>query len=126
MLNYLYYKLYRAHQKGSLNDIAEWVAMISLGALIGANLLVLGTFLRKVHILPFFFSDKMQVIAFMVGLLIMIFFFFMHKKRYKGIIEKYKAESERQRKKGNLYVWLYIVLSFLLIFAVAFYKPGVL
>jgi hypothetical protein len=42
------------------------------------------------------------------------------------VLEKYSHESNRQRIRGNAVVITYAILSFLLIFAVAFYKPGYL
>ena len=123
-LDYLYYKLYKATLVGSLKDIAEWAAMIYFSGLIFVNLFVAGAFLRKVDILPIFFTGKDQVIAFMIVLFIGAYFLFLHKKRYKIIIAKYEKESEQKRKKGNMVVWLYVIISFLLIYFVAFYKPG--
>ena len=123
-LDYLYYKLYRATLKGSLNDIAEWAAAICFGGLIALNLFVIGAFLRKIDMLPGFFTSKAQVIVFMVLFFLLAFFLFLRNKRYKTIIEKFDQESDAERRKGNLFVWIYVILSFALVFAVAFYKPG--
>ena len=123
-LDYLYYKLYKATLIGSLKNIAEWAAMFYFSGLIFLNLLVAGAFLRKVDILPIFFTGKVQVIAFIIVLFIGAYFLFLHKKRYKIIIAKYEKESEPERKKGNLIIWLYIIISFLIFFVVALYKPG--
>lgn len=124
MLDYLYYKIYKAHLKGSLNDIAEWAAAMSIGGLLGVNILVITSFLRKVNLLPFFFTGKRQVVILMVCSIVGTVFLFLYKKKYRQIIAKYEQESENERKKGNLVVWLYVIISFLLIFAVAFYRPG--
>jgi hypothetical protein len=124
IFDYLYYKFYRATLIGSLKDIAEFAASLYLAGLIGANLLVLGAFLRKINLLPFFFQSKKQVIVFMICLFAISLTLFLYKKRYKEIINKYEQENEQERKKGNLFVWLYVIISFLLIFILAFYKPG--
>jgi uncharacterized membrane protein len=123
-LDYLYYKIYRANLIGSAKDIAEWVAILYVSGLLGINIFVIGALLKKIDLLPIFFSSKRQAMAFMVSLFILSYFMFLYNKRYKKIIAEYEQESEVQRKRGNLIVWLYVIVSFLLIFAVAFYKPG--
>ena len=124
IFDYLYYKVYRANLIGSAKDIAEFVAPLYISALIFINFSVLGLFLRKINLLPFFFQNKKQVIGFMIFLFAINLFLFLYKKRYKKIILKYEQESEKDRKRGNLLVWLYIIISFLLIFIVSFYKSG--
>ena len=124
MLDYLYYKIYRANLIGSAKDIAEFMAPLYLSALVFINLFVLGAFLRKIDLLPIFFQSKKQVVVFIIFLFAFNNFLFLYKKRYKKIISKYEQESEKERKKGNLIVWLYVIISFLLIFVVSFYKPG--
>jgi hypothetical protein len=124
LLDYLYYKIYRANLIGSAKDIAKYVAPSYLGGLIFLNLLAIGSFLRKLDLLPFFFKSTIQVVIFMICLFGIISILFLYRKRYKTIIAKYEMESEKNRKRGNLFVWIYVVVSFLLIFAVAFYKPG--
>jgi hypothetical protein len=123
-LDYLYYKLYKATLVGSLKDIAEWAAMIYFSGLIFVNLFTAIGFLRKIDLLPIFFTRKNQVIAFMIVLVLGGYFLFLHKKKYKIVIAKYEQESEPERKKGNLIIWLYVIISFLLFFVVALYKPG--
>ncbi len=100
ILDYLYYKLYKANLKGSLNDIAEWAAMIHLSGLLFANLFVIGGFLKKLGLLPLFFSSKNQIIIFIISLFVFDYFFFIKGKRYKQIITTYENESEKDRRKG--------------------------
>jgi hypothetical protein len=44
MFNYLYYKLYQASLRSSLRDIPEFMASVSFGGLISANILVISAF----------------------------------------------------------------------------------
>jgi hypothetical protein len=53
-------------------------------------------------------------------------FYYLAKGRYKRIIEKYTDEPNAQRIRGNVIVALYVSISFIAIFAVAFFKPGYL
>lgn len=123
MLNYLYYKLYGAALKSSLRDIPSFMAAVSFGGLISANVLVISAFLAKLDIMPFIFSSKEEASVFAFIIIIFIMFYF-REKRFKSIIRKYSQESNKERIRGNIIVAVYVALSFLLIFAVAFYKPG--
>lgn len=123
MINYIYYKLYQASLKASLNDIPAFLACIFLGGLVTANVLVICAFLTKIDLLPFLFSGSRQASIFSVCWII-IFTFIYRKKRYMKIIKKYSKEDEKQRIRGNIAVAVYEAISFLSIFAVAFFKPG--
>jgi len=123
MLNYLYYKLYQASLKSSLKDIPDFMASVSFGGLISVNVLVLNAFLAKMDILPFLFSNKIQVGIFVITTILFPMIFYT-KKRYKLLQKKYSIENNAERKKGNIIVIIYISISFLSIFAVAFFKPG--
>jgi hypothetical protein len=83
ILDYLYYKIYRATLIGSAKDIAEFVAPLYLAGLISLNLLVLGAFLRKINLLPIFFQSKKQVIIFMICLFAISITLFLYKKDIK-------------------------------------------
>jgi len=85
-LDYLFYKLYRAHEKGSLYDIAEYAAIINFGLLIWLNIFAINGFLTKLNLIPFFYSNGYQAgLAVAVFILISCFYFF-HKKRWKNIV----------------------------------------
>lgn len=60
ILDYLYYKLYSANLIGSGKDIAEFAAAILLSGLVFINLFVIGSFLRKIDLLPFFSKVKIK------------------------------------------------------------------
>ena len=124
ILDYLYYKIYRANLIGSARDIAEYATPLYIGILLFTNFFVLGDFLRKIDLLPFFLLNKKQAIIFMVFFLGVTNILYLYKRRYKKIISKYEVESEIQRKRGNLIVLLYVIISFLLIFVIGLYKPG--
>jgi len=124
MIEYIYYKFYRANLKGSLNDIAEWAAIFFLGGMVFVNLFSFILFLRKLELIPYFFTGKSQIVGFMGCLFFGAYLLFIRKEKYKKIIIKYDQENEEKRKKGNLIIWLYVTVSFLLFFIVALYKPG--
>ncbi len=125
MLNYLYYKLYQAVLKGSLKDIPEFIAPVYLGGLIGINFIVINAFLAKMNLIPFVFTNPKQG-SFLIAFLIILAFIYFGKAKRETVIKKYEVETNRQRIKGNAIVSVYVGISFLLIFAVAFFKPGYL
>lgn len=123
MFNYLYYKLYQASLKSSLRDIPEFLAPVFLGGLISANTLVLNAFLAKLDLVPFLFANRAQggIFALVVIVLTMLYY---RKGRYQPILKKYSQESDKARIRGNAIVAIYVGVSFLLIFAAAFFRPG--
>ncbi|MDS1031960.1 hypothetical protein RDV77_04895 [Porphyromonadaceae sp. NP-X] len=123
MLNYLYYKLYQASLKSSLKDTPGLMTSISFGGLISLNILVVNAFLAKINLLPFLFSDKIQagIFVFVIILFTMLYY---NKRRYRLIQMKYSQENNKERIKGNIIIALYVSISFLSIFAVAFFRKG--
>lgn len=124
MFEYLFYKLYRAVQLSSLADTAEFTASIFFGGLIAVNIFVINALLSNVHITEFFLKTGEQ--AGLFGFLCILFscFYFLSKIRYRKILTKFSKEADVQRVRGNVIVAVYVAISFLSIFAVAFFKPG--
>src|SRR4030095_3661518 len=123
MIDYLYYKLYNAFLKSSLKDIPNLTASASLGGLLGLNIIVINAFLAKMGLCPFLFKSS-KLGGWLNAALILLALLYFTGKRRELIFKKYTHESEASRKKGNAIVWVYVILSVALIFAVAFYKPG--
>jgi hypothetical protein len=123
MFDYLYYKLYQAALKSSVKDIPHIAAAAWFGALIGANILVIYLFLVKINTLPYLFRNSKQG-GWFFALFIVFAMLYYRKDKREFILEKYSQESERKRVRGNIIVSVYVALSFLLLFAVAFFRPG--
>ena len=99
-----------------------FMTAVSFGGLIALNIFVIVGFLAKLDLLPFY-SNKHQAGLSVVACIILTTFYF-NKKRIELILKKYSQESNRKRIKGNIIVSLYVAISFLSIFAVAFFRPG--
>ena len=123
MMHYLYYKLYQATLKGSLSDVAHYAAPTYFGALLCLNFMILNALLSKLDIIPYLFPST-KFIGLLGLLSIVISYLYFDKTRRDRINEKYLQESNANRIKGNIIVAVYVALSFLSIFVVAFYKPG--
>jgi hypothetical protein len=123
MFNYLYYKLYQASLKSSLKDVPHILASVYFGGLLSINILVIYIFLVKINFVPFFLTDKKQGGMF-TALMIILTMLYYGKTKRTTLIDKYSSENNTERKSGNAIVTIYVVVSFILIFAVAFFRPG--
>jgi hypothetical protein len=84
---------------------------------------VIYAFLSKSISFPFLFPGPKQdalIAAEGIGLVILYY----RKDRVKLILEKYSHESDKDRRKGNAIVAIYVSLSFLFIFVGGFFKAG--
>ena len=124
VLDYLYYKLYKAAEKSSLRDISEFIAAVFLGGLLSCNTLVASALLAKFDILPFLFPNSGTAGTFAFLLIVAVGIIYASKKRYRKVIKRYSSEPNEQRIRGNIIVGVYVAISYLAIFAVAFFKPG--
>jgi len=125
ILDYIYYKLYQASLKSSLKDIPEFLAIIYLGGLLCVNLLILNAFLAKINIGHFIFSNS-KLAAGLCILIIVLLGFYYRKEKRETVLKRYISETNKQRIRGNVIVSIYVLLSFVLIFVVAFWRVGVL
>jgi hypothetical protein len=105
---YLFYKLFRFLNKKNNN---EWGPVYAISVLVGWNI-----GLAYVKVLPITRENliggyKTVLITILVFLFIANCFLFLNKKRVKEIVNRYKLETERNRKIGNFLVILYVVLS---------------
>ncbi len=123
MFEYLYYKLYQAVLKGSLRDIPRIITPIFLGCVISVNLLVINALLAKLDVITFFFTNK-KYAGVLAAVLIALAILYYRDKKADYVLEKYSQENRSERIRGNIIVSVYVAISFLAIFAVAFFKPG--
>ena len=123
-LDYLYYKLYRATLVGSLKEVAKWAAVCYFCLLLFLNFMMVLSFLRKIDLIPSFPISKMEWKVLFLTFLVFGYFLFIYKNRFKKIIFRYEQEDEVKRKSGNLRVWIFLLITIVLVFTVPFFKPG--
>ena len=123
MINYLYYKLYRSYSKKNLGSTPEFLSAGVLTCLLFINLLVVNAFLAKFNFIPFLISSSVQGGIYIMILLLIILFIFRTNRR-DAIIKKYSQESQTESARGNILVIVYVILTILMIFVVAFFRPG--
>jgi len=110
---YLFYKIYVFSKK-----IGKWD--IATSAALGLSfLLILNVFLILTNI--FGFSPEIKYyyeIAFLIaGIVLLInYFLFDYKSRYKKVINAFKVESEQSRVVGNILVTIYVIATLISVF----------
>nr|WP_067060849.1 hypothetical protein [Mucilaginibacter sp. L294] len=118
MLNYLYYKLYKAAGQTSSWSIAGFSASLLSCFLIGINLVTISLFLSKTYNAPFLASGN-YIKALVAIASALIFVFYYDKKRQKTILAKYAKESNKRRVFGNIALAFYFLLSYLVLLMAA-------
>lgn len=112
------------HSKGEDNITAAGLSVMTISVIFFANIFTIGAFLRKANILHRFLSKPREGILLIIALLVINYFLFMHKRKYLKIKEMFVGESRQKRIIGGTLVVLYGFLSFILLLALAAYKPG--
>lgn len=112
-LDYIFYKIYRTLQKTEYADISVFVAAGFTSVLITLNLMTLTDFFRNMHIIQFTYHLIMGAVISAIFLIFSLIYFLTN-KRYARIISKYSLETEKQRKRGNLIMWIFVVGTFLI------------
>jgi len=124
ILQYIYFRIYLLYSKGEPNfTAAAGLAVITISTLFTLNIITIVGVLRKIDILTSFFN-KTGIYLLLVVLLIINYFLFMHKRKHLKIKDKFASENKKQKIIHGILVLLYGFLSFFLMIAGAFYKPG--
>lgn len=97
--------------------IAVWSAMLiwSLGLMFNFYFVIGLLYALKGIKLPVS-TFLILTAAFWSALLIVLYFLFIHHDKYKTIIKKYKDEPKAAIRKGNIYVAIYMISSFIAVF----------
>jgi len=113
---YLYYRLYswNLRQWGD-QDLPQFNALLGVSFLIYLNILALGEviFVLFSSFLPTF-NTFVKIFILIVGymLLLLNFFLFVYKKKYKEIAERFNNETKTDRNRRSVILWLYVIFSF--------------
>lgn len=107
---YIYYWLYTWQKKlWGEDDIPEFNAVVGMSlssAAILASIAVIIEMILNVHVIP---SDLQKGKVALVGVFFLVihYFAFMHKGKYKEIEKEFKQESKGERKRKGRWVLLY-------------------
>lgn len=116
--DYLFYKIYRYwRRKKSRKDNAHIDAILTLSAAIHfmfATIFILPMllFVKINNIAIDFFPElKWIMITLVISYTILNHFYFLSNNRFKDIFLKYVKESDEQKRKGNIYTIIFIIIS---------------
>jgi hypothetical protein len=118
IIQYIYYRIFEMHSRGEDSITAAGLAIITLSAIWGINIITIYGILFKTKIISNIKPNYGIYLG--IGLLIMNFFLFMFKKKYKKIKQKFSNEQKQKKIKNGIFVLLYGLLSFILFFVTAF------
>jgi Ca2+/Na+ antiporter len=124
IFDYFFLKFYNRIIKSDIGA-PRFYASVLLGGLINLNLMLISGILSKLDILPFMYNKAKVIIFFSITTAIV--FFIYNKNRMESIKLKFSEDSFKvKKKKWNIIFILYIVVTFLTLFAISWYKPGYL
>lgn len=107
---YIYYWLYTWQRKlWGEQDAPEYTPIFGLSLSMGCNigsLAVLIDFVTGVMLIPLGLP-KIRVVIVAITLLIIHYFLFVHKGKYKAIEKEFKEESKEERERKGKWVLLY-------------------
>lgn len=121
MINLLYYKIYEYSLKSSYSSIIHFSTPILAALFLTLNVWEVNLFLAKIDLMPFFFSNKRLAIGFLVLNMLVSLAYYRANQQY--IFEKYYNKTGIKTRKTNIVFIIYLILTFSLIFILAFYRP---
>lgn len=127
---YLYYRIYTWNKRlHGDKDGPELNASLGITILMGVNLSFILHILIFIDVIYSIFYNnkgflfefpKILSIGIMSILVVIIFFWFIYKKKYLKIVKKFNNETQKQKQVRGMLLFLYIVLSIGLILLFAY------
>ena len=114
----LYYRLYTIHDVIESTVNPEWMAILSISTHIFLNIESMRILIMIICGEPtltkmiIFWDQYITILNFVlvyISLGIINFLFFFIHRRYKKIINKYNKEPEKMKKRGKIYIIIYII-----------------
>ncbi len=120
---YIFYRIFSIYRKKHDKDESSYTAMIFVNLFMFMNIFVVGGLLNNFNLLPVFFKSKIQVVIFIIVLLIVNYFIFLHKIKYDVFCDEFERKTNSKSKQNGWLIVLYFIISTSLLFAVPFIKP---
>jgi len=118
LYKYLFYRLYSWNLKTwGESDMPHWNALYGVTFIMFLNIYFIALIIDK-----FVFDildeniSKSKIIAATSFVLLINYFIFLHKKKYKIIVQEYNGESQKTRKIKAILLWLFFLLSILVLY----------
>lgn len=123
LFKYIFYRIFSIYRKKHDKNESSYTAMIFVNLFMFMNIFVVGGLLNNFNLLPVFFKSKIQVVVFMVFLLVINFFVFLHNNKFDDFCDKYEQKANSKSKQKGWIIVLYFIISTSLLFVVPFIKP---
>lgn len=113
---YLFYRLYK-RQLTKFSEFESLIfALLTITAIVFINLYTLDIGLNKLISTPALINSKVAVISAIIIIFGLNCFFFLLKKRYRDIEQKFGNETKEHKRLGLFGIIAYIIVSFVLFF----------
>ncbi len=122
IIDYSFYRIYHLFKKGEDSTYAAFLSTIAFTVIVFFNVFAIGTFLRKLGIIPYFIHSKITGISLEIILFGMGWLLFLRKKKYVDIENRFREESRHTGVLGNIGVILILILSFSFLVIAGKYK----
>ena len=121
--NYLFYKTYLlAQHSRNFDDIPALGGLIFVAACLMFNLFTIVGFIEGLGIDTGIEFKKQYKYLFSLSIVVVLLFYYMHKGRYKRIIEKFRNNDSRINIHPIIVIILYYGISVFLMFLAATFK----
>jgi len=126
IFDYFFFKFYNGILKSSL-DFPRFGASLTFGLLVNVNIFEINMVLAKLDIFPFIYPDNKPILYMSTPIIAAVIFLLYNKNRIEAIKSKFsKDEFKPMKRKLNFAFVLYLVLSILAVYIIAWWKPGYL
>ncbi len=115
-IKYLYYKLYKLFLKiYGKDDLPEYSAMLGVGSLLFINLITFIIIFNLIYPIYSFpdINRSEFFIKFGLPYILILYFVFIYKAKYKKIVGEFSKENESERKFGRIKVILFVLFTLL-------------
>lgn len=113
---YLYYKIFSGISLIRKNGDPDLRAFLGLSVNEGMNVYSFSQIF-----VYFIYNNEIRIPGLLIGAVTLVFFIFnyflfIYKNKYKKIIDEFKNESDKRRKRGTLLTWSYVLVTLALLF----------
>jgi len=116
-MEYIYYRIFFQLKKVKTNDTPVFNALIFLIVFQALNIIsVCGVINHYIKI--YLFKNQILMIAIVFSLLLFILNFMYFFRNHKEIFKRYENETEKSKRRGIVYVLLYIIISVVFFFVI--------
>lgn len=118
LLNIMFTRFYNMYYKSGEKSDAQYTSILFIGLLLTININSIILFFQLLYFPKVLYSHY-WIFALFAIVLINCYFIFVHKGRYKRIVEKYEHNNKRKKLIEWIIIELYILGSFIIWFYLA-------